>query len=109
MDKSSPPRQRPAKPGPASDSDRLRPVPAVSRAVSILRLLGRSAEPLGVKSIADQLGLVPSTCLHILRVLVADDQEIVRTGLATILGAQDGIEVVAEAVDGRDEIGRAHV
>ena len=35
-----------------------------------------------------------------LRVLVADDQEIVRTGLAMILGAQEGIEVVATAVDG---------
>lgn len=42
-----------------------------------------------------------------LRVLVADDQEIVRTGLATILGAQDGIEVVAEAVDGRDAVEQA--
>ncbi|CAM3545364.1 response regulator transcription factor [Nocardioides zeicaulis] len=41
------------------------------------------------------------------RVLVADDQEIVRTGLATILGAQDGIEVVAEAVDGRDAVEQA--
>ena len=36
-----------------------------------------------------------------LRVLVADDQDIVRTGLAMILGAQDDIEVVATAVDGR--------
>jgi DNA-binding NarL/FixJ family response regulator len=34
------------------------------------------------------------------RVVVADDQELVRTGLAMILGAQDGIEVVGEAVDG---------
>lgn len=42
-----------------------------------------------------------------LRVLVADDQEIVRTGLATILGAQDGIEIVAEAVDGRDAVEQA--
>ncbi|MBS2937326.1 response regulator transcription factor [Nocardioides sp. J2M5] len=42
-----------------------------------------------------------------LRVLVADDQEIVRTGLATILGAQDDIEVVAEAVDGRDAVEQA--
>ncbi len=42
-----------------------------------------------------------------LRVLVADDQEIVRTGLATILGAQEGIEVVAEAVDGRDAVEQA--
>ncbi|AVT28390.1 DNA-binding response regulator [Plantactinospora sp. BC1] len=35
------------------------------------------------------------------RVLVADDQEIVRTGLTMILNAQPGIEVVGEAGDGR--------
>ena len=42
-----------------------------------------------------------------LRVLVADDQEIVRTGLAMILRAQDGIEVVATAVDGLDAVEQA--
>lgn len=36
-----------------------------------------------------------------IRVLVADDQEIVRTGLSMILDAQDGIEVVGQAPDGR--------
>jgi DNA-binding IclR family transcriptional regulator len=50
----------------------LRAVPAVTRAVAILRLLGRSEESLGVHAIARALGLVPSTCLHILRVLVAE-------------------------------------
>ncbi|UGT62721.1 response regulator [Nocardia asteroides] len=35
-----------------------------------------------------------------LRVLVADDQEIVRTGLVMILDAQPGIEVVGAAADG---------
>ena len=39
-----------------------------------------------------------------LRVLVADDQDLVRTGLRMILDAQDGIEVVAEAVDGREAV-----
>jgi len=34
-------------------------------------------------------------------VIVADDQEIARTGLRMILDAQPGIEVVAEAADGR--------
>ncbi|MFD6139133.1 response regulator [Promicromonospora sp. NPDC060271] len=36
-----------------------------------------------------------------LRVLVADDQEIVRTGLTMILNTQEGIEVVGQAADGR--------
>ncbi|MEU4579428.1 response regulator [Nonomuraea sp. ATR24] len=36
-----------------------------------------------------------------IRVLVADDQEITRTGLRMILDAQPGIEVVGEAGDGR--------
>jgi DNA-binding NarL/FixJ family response regulator len=39
-----------------------------------------------------------------IRVLVADDQDIVRTGLRMILDAQSGIEVVAEAVDGREAL-----
>ena len=36
-----------------------------------------------------------------IRVLVADDQHLVRTGLRTILDAQPDIEVVGEAADGR--------
>ncbi|HEX4703011.1 MAG TPA: response regulator transcription factor [Pseudonocardiaceae bacterium] len=36
-----------------------------------------------------------------IRVIVADDQEIVRTGLRMILDAQPDIEVVGEAADGR--------
>lgn len=48
-------------------------VPAVSRAAAILRLLGRSTEPQGVQSIARVLNIVPSTCLHILRTLVAEE------------------------------------
>ncbi|MFN4088245.1 MAG: IclR family transcriptional regulator [Alphaproteobacteria bacterium] len=51
----------------------LRDVPAVTRAVAILRLLGRSDAPMGVNAIARELGLVPSTCLHILRVLAAEE------------------------------------
>jgi len=37
-------------------------------------------------------------------VVVADDQEIVRTGLTMILNAQPGIKVVGEAADGRSAV-----
>jgi DNA-binding IclR family transcriptional regulator len=59
----------------------VRAVPAVTRAAAILRLLGRTRGPMGVKAIAEALGLVPSTALHILRALVAE--ELVRVDPAT--------------------------
>jgi DNA-binding NarL/FixJ family response regulator len=42
-----------------------------------------------------------------IRVLVADDQDIVRTGLRMILDAQPDIDVVGEAADGRDAVALA--
>jgi DNA-binding NarL/FixJ family response regulator len=39
-----------------------------------------------------------------IRVLVADDHDIVRAGLRMILDAQPGIEVIAEARDGREAV-----
>ena len=39
-----------------------------------------------------------------IRVVVADDQELVRTGLSMILDAQPGIEVVGQAVNGREAV-----
>jgi DNA-binding NarL/FixJ family response regulator len=42
------------------------------------------------------------------RVVVADDQEIVRTGLTIILNAQPDIEVVGEAGDGERAVELAH-
>ena len=47
--------------------------PAISRAAAILRLLGKTDTPLGVQAIARELGLVPSTCLHVLRALSAEE------------------------------------
>jgi DNA-binding NarL/FixJ family response regulator len=41
------------------------------------------------------------------RVLIADDQELVRTGLRMILDAQAGIEVVGEASDGAEAVALA--
>jgi DNA-binding IclR family transcriptional regulator len=62
-DRSSPVGQKPV---------RIRQVPALTRGIAILRLLGQRDAPLGVHEIARSLGLVPSTCLHILRVLVGE-------------------------------------
>lgn len=42
-----------------------------------------------------------------IRVLIADDQTIVRTGLATILDAQPDIDVVGAAADGREAVSLA--
>lgn len=67
-------RQRPPRP----DRELARAVkeskaPAISRAAAVLRLLGKSDAALGVQSIARELGLVPSTCLYVLRALVAEE------------------------------------
>ncbi len=42
------------------------------------------------------------------RVVLADDQEIIRTGLRMILNAHADIEVVGEAGDGREAVALAH-
>ena len=47
--------------------------PAISRAAAVLRLLGKSDSPLALNAIARELGLVPSTCLYVLRALVAEE------------------------------------
>jgi DNA-binding NarL/FixJ family response regulator len=41
-----------------------------------------------------------------IRVLIADDQAMVREGLAVLLSAQPDIEVIGEATDGRDAIAK---
>ena len=42
-----------------------------------------------------------------LRILVADDHEVVRRGLCSLLQAHDGWEICAEAVDGREAVEKA--
>ena len=43
------------------------------------------------------------------RVLIADDQRLVRESIAALLAIQEGITVVGTAVDGRDAVARAEV
>jgi DNA-binding IclR family transcriptional regulator len=47
--------------------------PAIARAAAVMRLLGKAETGLGVHAIARELELVPSTCLHVLRALVAEE------------------------------------
>ncbi|RUQ97618.1 response regulator transcription factor [Labedella endophytica] len=42
-----------------------------------------------------------------IRLLIADDQAVVRAGLSVVLGAEDDIDVVGEAIDGADAARRA--
>lgn len=62
------PRQR-APLRPAENADRA---PAATRTVQVLRHLAQRAEPVGVNQLAAELGLVPSSCLHILRALARE-------------------------------------
>ena len=43
-----------------------------------------------------------------IRVLVADDQRVVRDGLSTLIGLIDGLEVVGSACDGVEAVAMAH-
>jgi len=107
-----------AKAAAAGQPPRLREVPALSRGIAVLRLLGQSDAPLGVHSIARALGLVPSTCLHIVRVLV--DEQLITVdaetkkysvgpglvGLARMAMRQHTFSAVVQA--DLDELSRRH-
>jgi DNA-binding NarL/FixJ family response regulator len=50
---------------------------------------------------------VPDSAAAPVRVLIADDQQLLRAGFRVILQAQPGIEVVGEAADGVDAVAQA--
>ncbi len=89
----------------------VRPVPAVKRGIDILFHMARAREPHGVSRIARDLGILPSSCLHILRELVAG-------GLARFDASRKtyalgpGILTLARAVSGNDamvELAQGHI
>jgi DNA-binding IclR family transcriptional regulator len=70
----SDPKKRPARPDKElAKAMETSKAPAISRAAAVLRLLGKSDAPMGLQAIARELGLVPSTCLYVLRALVAEE------------------------------------
>ena len=72
--------------------------PAVSRAASVLRCLAGEQSGLGVSEIARRVGVVPSTCLHVLRALVDEgfvgfdaEKKIYRTGVGLLTLVRDSM------------------
>lgn len=55
----------------------------------------------------DPTALITSQVTPLITVLIADDQELVRTGFRVILEAEPDLRVVAEAVDGDDAVRQA--
>ncbi len=47
--------------------------PAIARAAAVMRLLSNSETPMSLQAISRELGLVPSTCLYVLRALVEEE------------------------------------
>jgi DNA-binding NarL/FixJ family response regulator len=43
----------------------------------------------------------------VIRILLADDQALIRSGIRSLLDAEDDIEVVAEAADGQHAVALA--
>jgi DNA-binding NarL/FixJ family response regulator len=64
-----------------------------------------TAEP--ASGAAATTGGLPTAGPPPIRVLVADDQELVRAGFCVILGAADGVSVVAEAANGAEAVALA--
>jgi CheY-like chemotaxis protein len=57
----------------------------------------------------DQASAIPSPSYgSVLRVMVADDHEVVRQGLATLLDEQQDIQFVGEAANGREAVDMAN-
>ena len=50
---------------------------------------------------------LPARALVVIRILLADDQALIRSGIRSLLEAEDDIEVVAEAADGRQAVALA--
>src|ERR1700730_16333351 len=72
--------------------------PAVARAATVLRLLAGEVAGLGVSEIARRVGLVPSTCLHVLRALVEEgfvdfdtEKKTYRTGVGLLTLAREAL------------------
>jgi DNA-binding IclR family transcriptional regulator len=72
--------------------------PAVARVATVLRLLAGEQSGLGVNEIARRVGLIPSTCFHVLRALVEEgfvafdpEKKTYRTGVGLLTLVRDAM------------------
>ena len=80
------------------ESTALSRAPAVARAATVLRLLAGEQAGMGVTEIARRVGLVPSTCFHVLRALVDEgfvsfdpEKKAYRTGVGLLTLVRDAM------------------
>lgn len=76
--------------------------PAVSRAATVLRLLAGERSGLGVTEIARRAGLIPSTCLHVLRALVDEGFITFEAGTKTYRTGSGLLTLVRDAMASND-------
>jgi DNA-binding NarL/FixJ family response regulator len=62
------------------------------------------SKPVEPASLVPRIQALLEEATRMIRVLVAEDHTMVRTGICAVLGLQKGVEVVAEAVDGQDAV-----
>lgn len=65
------------------------------------------SKPIEPSSLVPRIQSLLEETTRLIRVLVADDHTMVRTGICAVLALQKGLEVVGEAVDGRDAVEKA--
>jgi len=65
------------------------------------------SKPIEPSSLVPRIQSLLEEATRLIRVLVADDHTMVRTGICAVLALQKGLEVVGEAVDGRDAVEKA--
>ena len=47
-----------------------------------------------------------SLCEKMIKIIIADDQDLIRQGISALLAYQDDLEIVAQAALGKDSIGK---
>jgi DNA-binding NarL/FixJ family response regulator len=86
-----------------ADDYLMRPVAVAALAARMEKVMSR---PMG-QPVAKPLSKAAAKAAEKIRVLVADDHAVVRDGICAVLALQNDIQVIGEAVDGKDAVEKA--